>query len=126
MPIDTDTLAVGRTATDKAEAEARVFTVPNCYRSWSFHANTLGVGCFQVHHARSYKNETRMEVLCEVYSRAIFETCISQHFDETDSRVDALILRHIRDAFGPGVALDVHDAVAKHGPVARPAEKCFE
>lgn len=124
MPIDTDELAALNP--DLQINPNHDFTVPNCYRSWSFHANTLGVGCLQVHNAKSYREDTRLEVLREVYSRAIFEVCIGKHFDNVDSKVDCFVLRHIRDMFGPETALRVHRDVASCGPVVRSADSCFD
>jgi hypothetical protein len=55
--------------------------------------------------------------LCELYSRAYFETCFAAHFDRADPQSDMHVLRAIAELFGPKLAEEVHAAVAAHGPV---------
>lgn len=64
-------------------------------------------------------SEQRIAQLCELYSRAIFESSFARHFDGVDPRSDMIVLAQIRDAFGAATARNVHDMVATRGVVLR-------
>jgi len=64
--------------------------------------------------------DTRRALLCEFYSRAIFECSIAAHFDGAELRTDYIVLENIADAFGARVAFEVHTAVEREGYVRAP------
>jgi len=61
--------------------------------------------------------------LCELYSRAYFESCFAAHFDRADPQSDMHVLRAIAELFGPRLAEEVHAAVAACGPVRQESKK---
>lgn len=99
-------------------------TIPAAYRAWALWANELGFGCLQVSTVKQYESAgpQRLAQLCEVYSRAVFETAIGLHFDAVDSNVDMLVLLQIQELFSAQLADEVHAAVKARGPVIRQLE----
>jgi hypothetical protein len=61
----------------------------------------------------------RTTQLCELYSRAIFESSFAKFFDGEDPRTDVIVLTQIAEAFGHPAARQVHDMVAERGVVLR-------
>jgi hypothetical protein len=55
--------------------------------------------------------------LCELYSRALFESAFAAHFDGADPRSDVAVLAQMRDVYGAAMAAEVHSRVAQRGPV---------
>lgn len=105
----------------QSDKTATRLTVPSAYRAWAYWATTVGYGCLQVASVRAMDLDkpTELLALCEVYSRAIFETQLGLHFDASDSHVDQAVLILIRDLYSDDVAVGVHRSVAAHGPVVR-------
>ena len=58
-------------------------------------------------------------LLCESYSRAIFETLFSLHFDRLDPRADVQLLDAIEGTFGAQLAEQVRAQVAERGITLR-------
>ena len=56
-------------------------------------------------------------LLCETYSRAVFETLFGIHFDGADAQADRLLLESIRGQLGAGIAYAVHAEVEARGVV---------
>lgn len=110
------------------DTTASVLTVPSAYRAWASFVNQLGYGGLQVaaiRGAESADSDRKVLMLCEVYARATFETAMSQHFDQCDSRVDCAVLGLIDELFGPSVTMEVHKRVATLLPAVRGLEASF-
>lgn len=56
-------------------------------------------------------------LLCESYSRAVFESLFALHFDRMDPQADVQLLDTISGAFGDDVARRVHEEVKLRGVV---------
>lgn len=102
---------------------ANPFGVMSCYRAWSHWCARLDGGGYQVRHVSArvdrLKADKAVEVLCEVYARAVFEVSLAMCFDNCDSRVDHEVLLQIADSFGRPVAERVYERVASVGPVVQ-------
>ncbi len=65
------------------------------------------------------RHETLVALLCESYSRAIFESLFAMHFDRMDPQADVQLLEAIGGVFGAELAADVHREVELRGIVLR-------
>lgn len=81
-----------------------------------FHeAGSVAVQLDQLVRAQVDDHALLVKLLCESYSRAVFETLFAMHFDQQDPRADALLLDQIRDVYGPDLAGQVHEVVKTRG-----------
>lgn len=105
----------------ESDKSATRITVPSAYRAWAYWATTVGYGCLQVAGIKAANLDTPTELLalCEVYSRAVFETQLGLHFDQCDSKCDVAVLILIRELYTDAIAIGVHRNVAARGPVVR-------
>jgi hypothetical protein len=102
-------------------------SVPTAFRAWCFWANSLGVGCLLVPSIqRSFEGRLSDDAkkqlvvaLCEVYSRAIFETTLGLEYDLVDSHADVHVFHEIESRWGLPLAELVHARVLANGPVSR-------
>lgn len=61
----------------------------------------------------------QFDMLCELYSRAIFECSFARHLDGVDPCTDVAVLEQMRAALGDAMALRVHNEVSELGVVLR-------
>lgn len=61
--------------------------------------------------------DTLVSLLCESYSRAVFESLFSLHFDRMDPQSDVQLLEAISGVYGAEVAAAVHAEVELRGIV---------
>lgn len=103
-----------------ADEAVQEFGVMACYRAWSYWVARLDAGGYQVRHVvqrrERLSRDQIVECLCEIYSRGLFETALSVHFEGVDSKGDAEVLDQILLSFGEGVVADVVRLTAEHGP----------
>lgn len=109
------------------ETGLTAFGVMPCYRAWAYWVARLDGGGYQVKHVVARRDmltgEQIVTALCEVYSRAVFETSLSVHFEGIDSKADEEVITQIAIAFGELVAQDVITWTAKHGPLVQHASR---
>lgn len=63
--------------------------------------------------------ETLVRLLCESYSRAIFESAFSMYFDQADPKADVHLMEAIASVYGEQLAGQVFATVKARGVVLR-------